>query len=476
MSKLLKQLRMINESDAESDVKCNKSAKGKYCPKHKMDECSMVSEDDQLPVDSNDGGAVSDGPKPPEPDAAPALNNAPQNKGAAGNDEVKVDDDGRGVEDNNAGETSEEDIKRQDDEYYKAIKGGGKIPEEVVEPDRFMRYYEATYGVDAGTSENNGGNQSQGQEQEAVTEEDNEEDTDEDSKENKKVESNSIYNEARGGSDEQFKRNKDHWLVQSLKNGEADDHEMFPPNQKDKALALAKKLRDEGHKGVKVVHPSKESFNENISIQVDQQDAYELIRRMAELAGQPPITTVQAPSASITGMSPEVVTMEDDREQEHCPHCGREMGGCICSNDNDYDPQDNELDSNYEMRMAEDIDNDFGHTDHPDAGEPVDPNTYLYRAPNGAQRTTKARGGDNALINNEIIKEDAGKLFTKLKKDYRAYVAEADLAASNAPGALSPLSASSRDEFVKDPFADDESVTDGSRSPLSTIKRQSVAK
>ena len=73
------------------------------------------------------------------------------------------------------------------------------------------------------------------------------------------------------------------------------------------------------------------------------------------------------------------------------------------------------------MDMAEEIDNDFGHTDHPDAGEPVNPNTYLYRAPNGPQRVTKARGGDNALIDKEHIKEDATKLFSKLKKDYRAY-------------------------------------------------------
>jgi hypothetical protein len=151
------------------------------------------------------------------------------------------------------------------------------------------------------------------------------------------------------------------------------------------------------------------------------------------------------------------------------------MGSCICSNEDDCEPQDGEIDTEYMMDMAEEIDNDFGHTDHPDAGEPVNPNTYLYRAPNGPQRVTKARGGDNALIDKEHIKEDATKLFSKLKKDYRAYVMEAELAASNA-GFMSPLSATDRDEFVKDPFAGEEDVTDGSRSPLSTIKRQDVAK
>ena len=67
-------------------------------------------------------------------------------------------------------------------------------------------------------------------------------------------------------------------------------------------------------------------------------------------------------------------------------------------------------------------------------------------------------------------------MYAKLKGDYRAYIAEAELAASNAAGAQSPLTATDRDDFEKDPFANEKPVTDGSRSPLSTIKRQSVEK
>ena len=41
-----------------------------------------------------------------------------------------------------------EETKRLDTEYYQAIKNGGPIPDVVVEPDRFVRYYEQKYGKD----------------------------------------------------------------------------------------------------------------------------------------------------------------------------------------------------------------------------------------------------------------------------------------------------------------------------------------
>jgi hypothetical protein len=79
--------------------------------------------------------------------------------------------------------------------------------------------------------------------------------------------------------------------------------------------------------------------------------------------------------------------------------------------------------------------------------------------------------GDNSLI-----KEDANRLYKKLRSDYFRYIAEAELASSNVSGAESPLTANNRDEFEKDPFGNEEPVIDGSHSPLSTIKRQKVLK
>jgi hypothetical protein len=60
-----------------------------------------------------------------------------------------------------------------------------------------------------------------------------------------------------------------------------------------------------------------------------------------------------------------------------------------------------------------------------------------------------------------------------LNEEYRSFLAEADLEHSNA-GSQSPLTYTDRDKFDKDPFHDEDPVTDGSRSPLSHIGRQDV--
>ena len=57
----------------------------------------------------------------------------------------------------------------------------------------------------------------------------------------------------------QFEAHKNDWLVQSIEDGEAVDHEMFKPNEKEKALDLVKELRKDGI-NAKVVHPCLESF------------------------------------------------------------------------------------------------------------------------------------------------------------------------------------------------------------------------
>jgi hypothetical protein len=91
----------------------------------------------------------------------------------------------------------------------------------------------------------------------------------------------------------------------------------------------------------------------------------------------------------------------------------------------------------------------------------------MYKAPQVPQRMVKGVMGDNPMV-----KEEAIGTYTKIIKSYLAFLGEAD--APNEDGAASPLTASNRDEFVKDPNVDKEIEADGNMSPMSNIKRQDV--
>ena len=117
----------------------------------------------------------------------------------------------------------------------------------------------------------------------------------------------------------------------------------------------------------------------------------------------------------------------------------------------------------------ENADHDHGHDEKSEVGEPLDVKDYVWDGPHINQRFGKI--GDNTLMSE--TKERADSLFNVLSEQYTDYLVEADLAASNA-GSQSPLTATKRDEFDKDPFSDEDPVTDGSRSPLSHIGRQDV--
>ncbi len=188
-----------------------------------------------------------------------------------------------------------------------------------------------------------------------------------------------------------------------------------------------------------------DEVDEDMHITVDGAEAQDMINRLMALAGHEGMPTV-------------------DAHGDMCDDCGCTSEKCTC---NSMTPASFGPDG---ISMEENIDHDYGHTAHSDMGEPVDPDTYMYKAPVGNQRMVKGIMGDNPLI-----KEDADALSAKLKKDYKRYVAEAELARSNA-GDLSPLSNDNREKFDIDPFAGESPVTDGSRSPLSTIKRQKINK
>jgi hypothetical protein len=135
-----------------------------------------------------------------------------------------------------------------------------------------------------------------------------------------------------------------------------------------------------------------------------------------------------------------------------CQHCGNPESACTCE----------------EVAM-ENADHDYGHDEHPEAGEPLDVKDYVYQGRHINQRFGKI--GDNTLMAEQA--ERADSLFNVLNEEYTNFLIEAELENSNA-GSESPLTANSRDTFDKDPFSNEEPVTDGSRSPLSHIGRQDV--
>lgn len=217
----------------------------------------------------------------------------------------------------------------------------------------------------------------------------------------------------------------------------------------NKKEPMKKALKD---KAKKVDESDEEDLEESINITLDGPEAEEMLNRLASLAG------VAAPHDTDSD------AMHDEMHDEMHPHAAMvEPEVCDGCGSPDCDCA--------EIAAMENADHDHGHVVHSDEGEPVDPDTYMWRARSAPGTQGFVKGGDNPLL----IKEDANALYAKLAKDYKTYVAEADLARSNT-GTDSPLTATDRDDFEKDPFAGDEPVTDGTRSPLSTIKRQKVSK
>ena len=140
-----------------------------------------------------------------------------------------------------------------------------------------------------------------------------------------------------------------------------------------------------------------------------------------------------------------------------CPHCGNPESACTCE----------------EVAM-ENADHDYGHDEHPEAGEPLEVKDYVYQGRHINQRFGKI--GDNTLMAEQEARADS--LFNVLNEEYTSYLIEAESDAAGVTTAngnsQSPLTANSRDKFDKDPFSNEEPVTDGSRSPLSHIGRQDV--
>jgi hypothetical protein len=154
------------------------------------------------------------------------------------------------------------------------------------------------------------------------------------------------------------------------------------------------------------------------------------------------------------GMNQTAMCSACNRPMDDC-ECGMESDDCGCGSEN----------CTCGMTM-ENADHDYGHDEKSEIGEPLDVEDYVWDGPHLNQRFGKI--GDNTLMAERAI-----TLFKNYSDQYTQMLAEADLDPSNA-GFDSPLTANSRDEFDKDPFVDETPVDDGSRSPLSTVKRQDV--
>lgn len=83
------------------------------------------------------------------------------------------------------------------------------------------------------------------------------------------------------------------------------------------------------------------------------------------------------------------------------------------------------------------------------------------------ERLSSARYGSNPLKSE--MKENANLALLRAK--YEEFLAESY---DNADGQESPLSSENREDFAHDPLAGEAPVSDGTRSPLSRIKRQDM--
>jgi hypothetical protein len=133
------------------------------------------------------------------------------------------------------------------------------------------------------------------------------------------------------------------------------------------------------------------------------------------------------------------------------PECGESPCGCDAGQEQQaqmYENADHDHSENAEM-----LD---------DEGNPIDPEHYIYQGPKQAQRIAHM-GVDNSL---------SETLFDHISQQWADFLAESLM--NNEPGIMSPLSHTNRPDFDKDPTGNEKPVTDGSRSPMSRVKRQKV--
>jgi hypothetical protein len=174
---------------------------------------------------------------------------------------------------------------------------------------------------------------------------------------------------------------------------------------------------------------------------------------------------IEIPSDEIDGDAMNAIdlpfTADQDMEMgdEGCAICGAsDHTEMECPDMIASEPEIDEV-ADYDL-ANQDLDNNTGHE--------LDRGSYIWQGPATPQRQVKGMQGDNPLIN---------EFHTKLLSDYEQYLLEmSDEEKRNEDGILSPLSDPTKPHFDRDPTSNEEPVDDGSRSPLSRIKRQAVFK
>ena len=118
--------------------------------------------------------------------------------------------------------------------------------------------------------------------------------------------------------------------------------------------------------------------------------------------------------------------------------------------------------------MEQQAEFDYGHDGEQDAVE-FDIKDYNFKGrADLPERLTSARYGSNPIKSE--MKEHIS--YEGIRSAYEQFISESE----NEAGLMSPLTANHRDEFDKDPLSDEDLVTDGSHSPLSTIQIQDLPK
>lgn len=171
------------------------------------------------------------------------------------------------------------------------------------------------------------------------------------------------------------------------------------------------------------------------------------------------------------GYSSPVVSHDiDDVENSSCAICGSDSHSelncpSMMSNDSIYNDMPDNIDEPIDELEEDVAEYDYGSQDVDDKGHPINPTDYEWQASKLPQRIVKGVMGDNPLVS---------ELHAHLLKEYNDYLIEANI--ENEDGAMSPLSDPTKPEFDKNPLSGEDPVVDGSRSPLSRIKRQHAFK
>jgi hypothetical protein len=212
--------------------------------------------------------------------------------------------------------------------------------------------------------------------------------------------------------------------------------------------------------------------SDTTDINVTSTDSAE-VARIVQLAGLPTpstgVTPPPTPPAADTHPSnmpaanipPEDVLAMDGTEE--LPQMDESDTCAICGGDDHDEHTCPAMTEEIDILDEEIAEFDHGNTEHSDTGEEIEVNDYVWKGSKLPQRIVKGGQGDNPLIS---------ELHQKFIKDYNLYLSENE----NEDGTLSPLSDPTKPDFDKDPMRDVEAVTDGSHSPMSTIKRQHAFK